>query len=101
MTDKKIKAWKESGIQPVMIEMEDGKVLYFAIPFRKQMKLILSKGPKGGPIAMTDSFITNCYLDGEVDKEFLLTEEGRGYHSQIVASIDDLLGMKKVEVKKL
>ena len=65
------------------------------------MKLIFAKGGQGGPMSMTDAYIKNCFLGSEeLTKEFLLSDEGLPYHSQLTASIDDLLNTKKVEIKK-
>jgi hypothetical protein len=101
MSKTKIEEWKKAGHVVLEVPFEDGEVCYFKQPSRKQLKLIFSKGPKGGPVGMTDAFVANCYLGGDVKLETLQGDEGVTYLSQLAASIDDLLGTKKVEVKKL
>lgn len=98
--DKQIDAWKEEGHTVLYVDFDDGKRCFFKQPLRKEMKLIMSKGAQG-VVAMTDAFISNCYLGGEVSADTLKSDAGVQYHTQLTASIDDLLGTKKLEVKKL
>lgn len=81
------------------VPFDDGENAFFKQPNRKELKLIMSKG-KGGPIAMTDAFVKNCHIGGSVSKAMFLHENNTEYISQLAASIDDLLSMKKAEIKK-
>jgi hypothetical protein len=99
MKNNQVEEWKAQG-NVLYVDFEDGTRVYFKQPLRKEMKLIMSKGAQG-VVAMTDAFITNCYLGGDVTAEMLKSDEGVSYHTQLTASIDDLLGTKKLEVKKL
>jgi hypothetical protein len=99
--DKQIAAWKAEGHTVLLVPFEDGQEVYFKQPNRRELKLIFSKGPKGGPVGMTDAFVVNCYLGGDVSLETLKSDQGTEYLAQLAASIDDLLGTKKAEVKKL
>lgn len=101
MNKKQIEDWKKAGNQVMEVPFEDGNTVYFKKPTRKELKLIFSKGPKGGPIGMTDAFVANCYLGGQVTLDMLQSDDGIDYVAAMAASIDDLLGTKKVEVKKL
>lgn len=96
---KKIEAWKKEGHKVLELPFEDGNSAFFSMPTRKQLKLIMSKG-KAGVVVMTDTFIKNCYLGGDVTKEQLLDENDTEYAATISANIDQLLGTKQVDVKK-
>lgn len=91
--------WKEAYGTFNEVPFDDGENAFFKQPNRKELKLIMSKG-KGGPIAMTDAFVKNCHIGGSVSKAMFLDENNTEYISQLAASIDDLLSMKKAEIKK-
>lgn len=95
-----IKAWKEKYGTVVEVPFDDGKSAFFKNPNRRELKLIYSKAAKGGPIAMVESYVANCWLGGDLGKDEILNPEDTSYISQLTASIDDLLQTKKVEIKK-
>lgn len=100
--ENQIKEWKALGHEVVGVTFDDGKACYFKTPNRKELKLILSKGGQGGgPVTMTDTYIKNCYLGGDVSADCLASDAGTAYLAQIAASIDDLINTKRVEIKKL
>jgi len=99
-TRKQIVEWKKAGHKVLEVPFEDDKTCFFRTPNRKELKLIFAKGPKGGPIAMTDAFVKNCLLGGDLSADQICSDEGTEYLAQLAASIDDLLGTKKVEIKK-
>ncbi|MEO0625566.1 MAG: hypothetical protein AAFY91_01165 [Bacteroidota bacterium] len=101
MTQKQIDGWKTDGLRPVAITFDDGKVSYFKSPNRVQLKLILSKTSKGGPVEMVIAFAKNCLLAGDVSLDEIASTEDTTYSAQMVSSLDDLLGTAKAEVKKL
>lgn len=97
----KIEEWKKKGFEVNLVPFEDGQEAYFKTPNRRELKLIFSKATNGGAIAMTESYVKNCYLGGTVKKEGILDDNNTSYLAQLSASIDDLLGTKKVQIKKL
>lgn len=97
----KIADWKKENMNPVSVEFADGKVAFFQTPTRKKLAMIFSKAGTGGPIAMTEAYVKNCYLDGTVMLADIMDDNNTVYLSELAASIDDLLNTKKAEVKKL
>jgi hypothetical protein len=96
---KEIQEWKKQGHTVLEVPFDDGKTAFFKTPNRQELKLIFSKAPKGGPVAMTDTFVKNCLLGGHLSKDEICGSDTK-YIAQLAASIDDLLGTKQVEIKK-
>jgi hypothetical protein len=104
MTDKQkqaqVEAWKKQGHTVLEVPFDDGKTIYVRTPNRQELKLILAKA-KNGPVALAESYVTNCLLGGDLTAEEICSDNNTGYIASVAASIDDLLGTKKLEIKKL
>lgn len=80
------------------ITFDDGKLVLFRKPTRVQLKMIMAKGSKGA-VDMTESYVRNCHVGGDLTKEEILDDKQTSYLASLVGSFDDLLEMKKLEVK--
>lgn len=102
MKDKsKVEGWKKEHGVLSLVEFDDMSEVIFKTPSRKELKLIMSKGRNGGAVGMSESFVRNCYLGGDVTKEDILDDNNTTYLGQVVGSFDDLVGVKQKIVKKL
>ena len=101
ITQEQIDAWKAANKRPQLVEFEDGSEVVFATPDRKTMKQIFGKAQRGGPIAMVDAFVDNCYLGGDLTKGQIKDKDNTLYTGQLTNSIDQLMNTKALEVKKL
>jgi hypothetical protein len=100
-TLEQIKAWKAAGKGPVEVTLSDGSTLYFSTPTRKQFRLIMAKMRTGGAVGITEAYIKNCHLGGDLTIEQILDDNDSTYAAEIGATIDELLNTKAAAVKKL
>lgn len=98
--EEQVKAWKQEHGTVFLFPFEDGNNVYFRKPNRKELKLILSKA-KEGPLSMAESFVKNCLLGGDLTEAQITDDKSTEYIAQVAATIDDLLGTKRQEIKKL
>lgn len=95
-TQEQIEKWKKEYGAVFHFDYEDGMEAYFRKPDRNQTKHIISKGGVNA-LNGVESLIANCWLAGD---EEIKQDIGK-YHPRLRAGIDDILEVKKAEVKKL
>jgi hypothetical protein len=73
----------------------DGTTILLAKPSRKIVSLALAKG-KTDALAMSEVLIQNCWLGGD---ESLKTDVGLAI--SLMPRVDEILGVKQLEIKNL
>lgn len=96
---EQIAKWKEEGIRFRELTLQEGQTLFFKLPNKPQLKLIMSKA-RSSAIDYGTAFVQNCYLGGDFTKDELLSEDKLEYLTEVSASIDSIVGLVKGTIKK-